>query len=118
MRSDSCTPRFSLPHGLSRLRFFFRVFFIAAFLIVLAVWLDYWLRGEMGIAHKFNELLGGRWSTSAFIGGGGGISLTCGISRRISWKKFLLTIILAVLPVPLLAFLGVIQLEAFLGIPK
>jgi hypothetical protein len=52
------------------------------------------------------------------IGGGGGISLTCGISRRISWKRFLLTIILAVSPVPLLAFFGVIQLEAFLGIPK
>jgi len=26
--------------------------------------------------------------------------------------------VLAVLPVPLLAFLGVIQLETFLGIPK
>lgn len=239
MRSDSCTQRFSLPHGISRLRFFFRIFFIAVFLIVLAVWLDYWLRGEMEIAHKFNEFTGSRWNTSALIGGGllyvlllslpfvpgvelgvllmcvfgkegiifvylatvaglglafligrllpkewvesclqkmgfsqgfdkpddeidgildnlsrnskfcqsrfwsfltkyryltiavlfnmpgnyligggGGISLTCGISRRISWKKFLLTRILAVSPVPLLAFFGVIQLEAFLGIPK
>ncbi len=239
MRSDSCTQRFNLPHGLNRLRFFFRVFFIAAFLIVLAVWLDYWLRGEMGIAHKFNEFIGDRWGTSALIvggllyilllslpfvpgvelgvllmcvfgkegivfvylatvaglslafligrllpkkwvesrlqklgfshscdnpddeidgmfdnlsrnskfcqnrfwtfltkyryltiaalfnmpgnyliGGGGGISLTCGICRRISWKKFLLTIILAVLPVPLLAFFGVIQMEVFLGIAK
>jgi hypothetical protein len=52
------------------------------------------------------------------IGGGGGISLSCGICRRISWKKFLLTIILAVLPVPLLAFFGVIQMEVFLGIAK
>ena len=52
------------------------------------------------------------------IGGGGGISLVCGISRSISWKWFLLTVVLAVSPVPLLAFLGVIQLEAFLGIPK
>jgi hypothetical protein len=52
------------------------------------------------------------------IGGGGGISLVCGVNRRISWKRFLLTIILAVSPVPLLAFLGVIQLEAFLGVSK
>jgi hypothetical protein len=239
MRSGTCTPKFTLPHGLSRLMFFFRVFIIAAFLIVLAVWLDYWLRGEMGIAHKFNEFMGGPWNTSALIGGGllyvlllslpfvpgvelglllmcvfgkegiifvylatvaglnlafligrllpkkwmksrlqklgfsrssekpdyqidemldnlsrnskfcqnrfwsfstkyrylmiavlfnmpgnyligggGGISLICGISHRISWKKFLLTIILAVSPIPLLAFFGIIQLEAFLGIPK
>lgn len=52
------------------------------------------------------------------IGGGGGISLACGVSHSISWKWFLLTVVLAVLPVPLLAFFGVIQLEAFLGIPK
>ncbi len=47
------------------------------------------------------------------IGGGGGISLACGISRNISFKWFLLTVVLAVSPVPLLAFFGVIQLEAF-----
>ena len=52
------------------------------------------------------------------IGGGGGISLACGISRSISWKWFLLTVVLAVSPVPLLALFGVIQLEAFLGINK
>jgi len=50
------------------------------------------------------------------LGGGGGISLACGTSRRISWKGFLVTIIVAVSPVPLLVYLGIIQLEAFLGI--
>jgi hypothetical protein len=48
------------------------------------------------------------------IGGGGGISFTCGNSRNISFKLFVLTVILAVSPVPLLAFFGVIQIEAFL----
>ncbi len=48
------------------------------------------------------------------IGGGGGISFACGNSRSISFKWFLLTVALAVAPVPLLAFLGVIQLGAFL----
>lgn len=239
MERDSCTRRYNPPYNISRIRFYFRLFFIVAFLIILAIWLDYWLRGEMGIAEKFYEFVEGRWSigvligggiiyilllslpfvpgvelgvllmcifgkegivfvyfatvaglglafligrllpknwvesslqkfgfsqtcdlpadeidglldnisrdrkfcqtrfrsfmskyrylTIAFlfnmpgnylIGGGGGISLACGISRGISWKWFLLTVVLAVSPVPLLAFLGVIQLEAFLGIAK
>jgi hypothetical protein len=50
------------------------------------------------------------------LGGGGGISIVCGTSRRISWKGFLLTIILAVSPVPILAYLGIIQLEALFGV--
>ena len=239
MDPESCTRRFDPPHSFSRPRFYFRLFITAAFIIVLAVWLDYWLRGEMGIAQKFNQFVQGRWGTGILIGGGifyvlllslpfvpgielgvllmcvfgkegiifvyfatiaglslafligrllptrwvesgleklgfsqscdnpaaeidsmlenfsrnrkfcqnrlasfllkyrylaiavlfnapgnyligggGGISLACGISRSISWKWFLLTVVLAVLPVPLLAILGVIQLEAFLGISK
>jgi hypothetical protein len=237
MNTDSCTHRFKPPQNISRLRFYFHIFFALAFFIILAIWLDYWLRGEMGIAHKFNEIMEGRWSVRVLIGGGilyvlllslpfvpgvelglllmcvfgkegivfvyfatvaglslafllgrllpkkwvefrlqklgfsqncdnpgeeidsmlvqlsrnhkfgknrfwsflskfryltiaalfnapgnyligggGGIALLCGISRRISWKWFLLTVIAAVSPVPLLAFFGVIQLEAFLGI--
>ena len=50
------------------------------------------------------------------LGGGGGISIACGASRRISWKGFLLTMVLAVSPVPILAYLGIIQLEAILGV--
>ena len=239
MDRDSCTRRFNPPYNISKIRFYFRLFFIVAFLIILAIWLDYWLRGEMGIAKKFNAFVEGRWSVGVLIGGGiiyllllslpfvpgvelgvllmcifgkegiafvyfatvaglclafligrwlpkkwvesslkklgfsqtcesdsdeiddlldtfsinqefcrnrlrsylskyryltiavlfnapgnyligggGGISLACGISRSISWKWFLLTVFLAVSPVPLLAFLGVIQLEALLGISK
>jgi hypothetical protein len=215
------------------------IFFIVAFLIILAVWLDYWFRGEIAVAKKFVEFVDGRWGTGVLIGGGilyvlllslpfvpgvelglllmcvfgkegivfvyfatvaglglafiigrllpktwidsrleklgfsqtcdspsneidgmldtfsinqefcqsrlrsylskyryltiavlfntpgnyligggGGISLACGISRNISWKWFLLTVVLAVSPVPLLAYFGIIQLEAFLGFPK
>ncbi len=50
------------------------------------------------------------------LGGGGGISIACGTSRRISWKGFLVTIVLAVSPVPILAYLGILQLEALLGV--
>ena len=239
MNSDSCTRRFNPPHHISRLKFYFRIFFVLAFIIILAIWLDYWLRGEMGIAKKFAAFVEGRWGSGVLIGGGllyilllslpfvpgvelgvllmcvfgkegivfvyfatvtglslaflvgrflpkkwvesrlqklgfnqdcdkgddeidgmldkftrnskfcqnrfwsflskyryltiavlfnmpgnyligggGGISLACGISRSISWKWFLLTVVLAVSPVPLLAYFGFIQLEAFLGIPK
>jgi hypothetical protein len=50
------------------------------------------------------------------LGGGGGIAIACGTRRRISWKGFLLTIVLAVSPVPILVYLGIIQLEAFFGV--
>ena len=239
MNSDSCTRRYNPPRSITRLRFYFRLFFITAFLIVLAFWLDFWLRGEMGIAERFSDFVNGQWSSRVLIsggiiyvlllslpfvpgvelgvllmcvfgkagivfvyfatiaglslaflmgrllpeelvesglkklgfsqtcdipadeidqmldniarnrkfcqnrirsflskyrylaigvlfntpgnyliGGGGGISLACGISDRISWKWFLLTVILSVSPVPLLAYFGIIQLETFLGIPK
>ena len=239
MNTDSCTRKFNPPGNLNRLKLSLRIFLVLAFLLILAVWLDYWLRGEIGIAEKFADFAQGRWGTGVLIGGGilyalllslpfvpgvelgvllmcvfgkegivfvylatvtglslafgigrllpekwiesglqtlgfsptcgntgveidgildhlarnrkldrhrwwsffstyrylalalalnlpgnyligggGGISLLSGISRGISWKWFLLTVILAVAPVPLLAFLGVIQLEAFLGISK
>ena len=239
MATQSFIQKITTPRSLNRIRFYLRLGFILAFLIILAVWLDYWLRGEIGIAKKFAEFADGRWGTGVLIGGGiiyilllslpfvpgvelglllmcvfgkegvifvyfatvsgltlafiigrlvprrwidsrlqklgfsqtcdshsdeidgmldtfsikqefcqnrlrsylakyryltiavlfntpgnyligggGGISLACGISRSVSWKWFLLTVVIAVLPVPLLAFFGVIQLEIFLGIPK
>ena len=51
-----------------------------------------------------------------FLGGGGGIALVCGASRCIPRKTFLLTVVLATSPVPLLAFFGLIQLETLLQI--
>jgi len=45
------------------------------------------------------------------LGGGGGIALICGINRSFSWLGFLITVVIATTPVPLLAYLGVIQIE-------
>ena len=50
------------------------------------------------------------------VGGGGGISIACGTSRRVSWKWFFVTVVLAVSPVPILAYLGILQLEIFFGV--
>ena len=53
---------------------------------------------------------------NSILGGGGGISLAYGHSPNVSWKRFLLTVVLATAPVPILAFFGFIQVEAFLQI--
>jgi hypothetical protein len=237
MGTDSCTYKFQSHRKISQTRRYFRVFFVVALVIILALWMDYWLRGEMGVAKKFAEFAGYQWGAGVLIGGvifyvlllslpfvpgvelgvllmcifgkegivfayfatlaglslaffmgrklplrwvkssleklgfahatehhvddidgmlenfslndrfchnrlisfilkyrypaigilfnipgnyliggGGGIALACGISRNISWKWFFLTVVVAVSPVPLLAWFGVIQLEAFLGI--
>lgn len=48
------------------------------------------------------------------LGGGGGIALACGLGRLLRWPGFLLATALATLPVPLLALLGLLDLEAML----
>jgi hypothetical protein len=48
------------------------------------------------------------------LGGGGGIALVCGLTRQYRWPGFLLTIILATAPVPILVWFGFIQLEVWL----
>jgi hypothetical protein len=237
MATESFTDKITATRNLTKAKFYFRLFFVIAILIIIAIWMDYWIRGELGVGEKFLEIARGRWGIGVLvtggliyilllslpfvpgvelgvllmcvfgkegivfvyfatvaglslafllgrmlpkrrveslleklgfsqtcdsqsdeidymldyfprhkkfcqnrlrslllnyrylvigflfntpgnylIGGEGGISLACGINRNISFKWFLLTVVLAVSPVPLLAFFGVIQLEAFLGI--
>lgn len=52
---------------------------------------------------------------NTIIGGGGGIALLCGLNRSFSWKGFIATIALAISPLPILLFLGLIQIEAFMS---
>jgi hypothetical protein len=229
MNTESFKGKITATPNLIKAKFYFRLFFVLSILIIIAIWMDYWIRGELGVGEKIIEIARGRWGygvlaiggliyilllslpfvpgvelgillmcafgkegivfvyfatvvglSIAFlmgrmvskkwlesllkklgfsqtsdnqsdeigsmldnflrhkkwlrtlwlnyhylvigillnmpgiylIGGGGGISLVCGISQRISFKWFLLTVVLAVSPVPLLAFFGVIQLEA------
>lgn len=233
MTTESVKGKITASRNLRRVKFYFRLFFIMAIFLIIAIWMDYWIRGELGVGEKIIEIARGRWGIGVLvtggliyilllslpfvpgvelgillmcafgkegivfvyfatvvglsiaflmgrmvpkkwiesfltkigfsqtsdnqsdeiasmldnflrhkkwlrtltlnyrylvigvlfnlpgiylIGGGGGISLVCGISRNISFKWFLLTVVLAVSPVPLLAFFGVIQLEAFFGI--
>jgi len=43
---------------------------------------------------------------NVILGGGGGLALMAGLSRLFSPLPFLLTVLIAVLPVPLLFFVG------------
>jgi hypothetical protein len=52
---------------------------------------------------------------NSVLGGGGGIALVCGFSRLYRWPLFLLTVSLASLPIPLIVFLGFIQVDEWLA---
>lgn len=49
---------------------------------------------------------------NAILGGGGGISMWYGVKHQLPWKNFILTTIVATLPLPLLSLLGWVQLES------
>jgi hypothetical protein len=237
MTADSLKQRIAAARNLNRTMFYMRLLIVFAILVIIAFWLDYWIRGELGMAKKFVMFAQGEWGRGVLIaggiiyslllslpfvpgvelgillmcvfgkegivfvylatvaglslafligrliprrwidsglvalggarscssqsgevermaecvsavgkhipswlksylvkyryltiailvnlpgnyilGGGGGISIACGTSRRFSWKGFLVTIVLAVSPVPILAYLGILQLEAFFGL--
>ena len=48
---------------------------------------------------------------NAALGGGGGLALLCGMSRRFSWGKFILTVAIATSVVPALVLFGLLNLE-------
>ena len=52
---------------------------------------------------------------NSVLGGGGGIALMSGFARLYRWPRFLLTVALASLPIPLLVFFGVIQVDEWLA---
>jgi len=51
---------------------------------------------------------------NSVIGGGGGLALLAGASRQFAWKPFVLTVALAVAPVPLLVLAGLLDVTALL----
>ncbi len=51
---------------------------------------------------------------NSVAGGGGGLALLCGLSRQFHWRSFLLTVAVATSPVPILVFVGWLNLEPFM----
>ncbi len=51
---------------------------------------------------------------NSVLGGGGGIAFLSGMNRQLSWKGFACTVVVATSPIPLFAFLGLIQLESWI----
>ena len=69
MSTQNFIQKITALQTLNRVKFYVRLLCIFAFLIILAVWLDYWFRGEIGIAKKFAEFLSGQWGFGILIGG-------------------------------------------------
>jgi hypothetical protein len=51
---------------------------------------------------------------NSVLGGGGGIALLCGLSGQFHWGRFILTVVLATAPIPLLVLSGLVSLEPML----
>ena len=51
---------------------------------------------------------------NSVLGGGGGIAFICGLSGQFHWRRFILTIVLATAPIPLLVLFGLVPLEPLL----
>lgn len=52
---------------------------------------------------------------NSVLGGGGGIALATGFRRRYRWPLFILTVAVASLPIPLLVFLGFVEVDRWLA---
>lgn len=48
---------------------------------------------------------------NSVLGGGGGIALLSGMNRSYSWRGFILTICVAIAPLPIFLYFGIIQIE-------
>ncbi len=51
---------------------------------------------------------------NSVLGGGGGIAALCGLSRQFHWWRFVLTLIVATAPLPVLVLTGQIEIEPML----
>lgn len=74
-------------------------------------------------ARSGNFLLSHRYLTLAVclnlpgnsvLGGGGGIAALCGLSRQFHWWRYVLTLIVATAPLPLLVLVGQVEIEPML----
>ena len=51
---------------------------------------------------------------NSVLGGGGGIAFLSGLSGQFHWKRFILTVVLATSPIPLLVLFGLVPVEPIL----
>jgi hypothetical protein len=51
---------------------------------------------------------------NSVLGGGGGIAALCGLSGQFVWWRFVLTLVIATAPIPLLVLFGQIDIEPLL----
>jgi len=70
MTAENFKQRIAATRNLGRAIFYFRLLIILAILTTIALWLDYWIRGELGIVEKFLTYAQGDWGRGVLIAGG------------------------------------------------
>ena len=70
MITGSLKQRIAAPRNWVRAMFYMRLLIIFAILGIVAFWLDYWLRGELGMAKKIVMFAQGEWGRGVLIAGG------------------------------------------------
>ena len=65
--------------------------------------------------HRYLTLAAGlNLPGNSALGGGGGIAFLCGLSGQFHWRRFILTVVLATAPIPLLVLSGLVPVEPIL----
>ena len=70
MTADSLKQRIAAARNINRAMFYIRLLIIFAILVTIGFWLDYWIRGELGITKKFVVFAQGEWGRGVLIAGG------------------------------------------------
>ena len=71
--------------------------------------------GNFFLAHRYLTLaVCLNLSGNSVLGGGGGIAALCGLSRQFRGWRYLLTLMVATAPIPLLVLIGQVEIEPML----
>jgi hypothetical protein len=70
MTADSFKDRFHAVPNPTRATFCFRLLFVIAILLIIAIWMDCWIRGELEIGEKTMEIAREKWGIGALAAGG------------------------------------------------
>jgi hypothetical protein len=74
-------------------------------------WVSAWMSTRAGFSRYVMVGLMLNMPGNFVLGGGGGIGMLCGLNRAFSWPGFVVVVAVAVSPLPLLVYFGVLQLD-------
>lgn len=70
MTTESCKDRLNIAPNPIKAVFYFRLFIVIAIFLIIAIWMEYWIRGELGVGKIIVEIARDRWGIGALVAGG------------------------------------------------